>query len=117
MDEQRARTLLAAERSRIEGLLDGLAEDGAEDRSAADEQADWSDPAQPITAEENDDTVAADLRDRLSAIERAEGRLAAGSYGKSLRSGEVIPDERLEADPAAELTVHEAAQPERRGLL
>jgi DnaK suppressor protein len=113
MDDERARTLLAAERSRIEGLLDGLAEDGAEDRSAADEQADWSDPAQPITA----DTVAADLRDRLAAVKRAEDRLAAGSYGKSLRSGQVIPDERLEADPAADLTVQEAAQPERRGLL
>jgi DnaK suppressor protein len=61
--------------------------------------------------------VAADLRDRLAAVERAEDRLAAGSYGKSLRSGQAIPDERLEADPAAELTVEEAAQPERRGLI
>jgi DnaK suppressor protein len=117
MDDERARTLLATERSRIEGLLEGLAGDGADDRSAADEQADWSDPAQPITAEENDDTVAADLRDRLAAVERAEARLAEGTYGTSLRSGDVIPDERLEADPAAELTVQEAAQPERQGLL
>jgi DnaK suppressor protein len=45
----------------------------------------------------------------LQAIERAEQRLAAGTYGRSVRSGAVIPDERLEADPAAEFTVEEAA--------
>ena len=36
----------------------------------------------------------------------------AGSYGRSVRSGQPIPDERLEADPLAELTVEEAAAAE-----
>ena len=49
-----------------------------------------------------------DLKDRLAAVERAEERLAAGTYGLSTRSGEPIPDERLEASPTAELTVEEA---------
>ena len=40
-------------------------------------------------------------------------RLDDGSYGRSVRSGVPIPDERLEADPAAELTVEEARQAER----
>jgi DnaK suppressor protein len=53
--------------------------------------------------------VAAGLAVRLAAIERAEQRLAAGTYGQSVRSGDPIPDERLEADPSAELTVEEAA--------
>ena len=35
-------------------------------------------------------------------------RVEDGSYGRSIRSGAPIPDERLEADPAAELTVQEA---------
>jgi DnaK suppressor protein len=35
--------------------------------------------------------------------------LAAGTYGRSVQSGKPIPDERLEADPAAELTVEEEA--------
>ena len=48
------------------------------------------------------------LRDRLEAIARAEQRLADGTFGRSIRSGAVIPDERLEADPATELTVEEA---------
>jgi DnaK suppressor protein len=34
--------------------------------------------------------------------------LTAGTYGRSTVSGVPIPDERLEADPAAELTVEEA---------
>jgi DnaK suppressor protein len=46
----------------------------------------------------------------LAAIDRAEQRLAAGTFGRSVRSGAPIPDERLEADPAAELTVQEAEQ-------
>ena len=50
----------------------------------------------------------AGLRERLAAIERAEKRLADGTYGLSVRSGEPIPDERLEVMPTAELTVAEA---------
>jgi DnaK suppressor protein len=35
-------------------------------------------------------------------------RLEEGTYGLSVQSGLPIPDDRLEADPAAELTVDEA---------
>jgi hypothetical protein len=56
------------------------------------------------------------LRARWAALGRAEARLAAGSYGRSVRSGQPIPDERLEADPLAELTVEEAAAAERGAL-
>ena len=109
MDDDRARTLLAAERRRVEALVAGLQVARDEDRAAEDEQTDWSDPAQPLTAEGTDDAVAASLEARLQAIERAERRLSAGTYGRSVLSGAIIPDERLEADPAAELTVEEAA--------
>jgi DnaK suppressor protein len=67
------------------------------------------DPAQPLTAQLEDDAIAASLRDRLAALDRAEQRLDNGTYGRSVRSGLPIPDERLEADPAAELTVEEAS--------
>ena len=55
-----------------------------------------------------DDSTADTLRDRLAAIDRALKRLDDGTYGRSVRSGVPIPDERLEADPAAELTIEEA---------
>jgi DnaK suppressor protein len=67
-----------------------------------------ADPAQRLTAEGLDDAVAAGMRERLDAIARAEARVSAGTYGRSVQSGLPIPDERLEADPAAELTVEEA---------
>jgi DnaK suppressor protein len=53
------------------------------------------------------------MQDRLDAIERALHRLDDGTYGRSVRSGEPIPDERLESDPAAELTIEEARADER----
>ena len=111
MDDDRARALLEAERSRVEALIAGLRIDRSEDRAAEEESTDWGDPAQPLTAEGADDAVAASLEARLQAIERAEQRVEAGTYGRSLLSGAPIPDERLEADPAAELTVEEAAAP------
>lgn len=110
LDNKRAKELLDAERQRVERLLQEALEAGQEDRRAANEQGDMADPAERLTAEEADDAVAAGLRDRLDAIARAEARLPAGTYGRSVRSGVLIPDERLEADPAAELTVDEAAQ-------
>ena len=48
-----------------------------------------------------------DLRAQLEAVERAEARLAAGTYGLSVESGKPIPEERLEINPTAELTIEE----------
>jgi DnaK suppressor protein len=110
MDEERARSLLRAERSRVEELLDLTAGAGQDDRSAANEPGDLTDPAERLTAEQADDAIAASLQERLAAIERAERRLEGGTFGYSVRSGAPIPDARLEADPAAELTVEEAQQ-------
>lgn len=80
---------------------------GQEDREAAGGSGDIADPSEPLTAEEADDAIAAGLRARLDAVGRAEARLEAGTFGRSVRSNRPIPDERLEADPAAELTVAE----------
>jgi DnaK suppressor protein len=109
MDQARAEALLAAERARVQSLLDGTIADGQQDRDAANQPGDLTDPAERLIAEEGDDVIAAQLRDRLEALGRAERRLADGTFGKSVRSGQPIPDERLEADPAAELTTDEAA--------
>jgi len=112
MDDERARALLTAERIRVEGLLAGTSGAGLDDRDEANAGGDMADPAQRLTAEQGDDAVEEGLQARLRAIDAAERRLAAGNYGRSIRSGLPIPDERLEADPAAELTVEEAAETE-----
>jgi DnaK suppressor protein len=112
MDDERARALLTAERIRVEGLLAGTTRAGLDDRDEANAGGDMADPAQRLTAEQGDDAVEEGLQARLRAIDAAERRLAAGNYGRSIRSGLPIPDDRLEADPAAELTVEEAAEEE-----
>jgi len=63
--------------------------------------------------DEYDQGRAEDLRAELAAVERAEARLAAGTYGLSVQSGEPIPDGRLEARPTAELTIEEQERLER----
>jgi DnaK suppressor protein len=104
MDPERARHLLTAERTRIEQALRRL------HRRDDAEPADEFDPANlaaDLYQDEFDQGLAADLREQLSAVERAEQRLANGTYGLSIRSGQPIPDERLEIVPTAELTVDE----------
>ena len=111
MDTERARALLEAERDEVRNLLADAKQAGQEDRETEDDGAtgDYADAAQPLTQEGMDDAIAESLRDRLAAIERALVRIDKGTYGVSVRSGKPIPDERLEADPAAELTVEEAS--------
>jgi DnaK suppressor protein len=113
MDQKRARALLREERHRLELLLRSV--DADRDRVApADEVSeDLADGADRRTLEETDEAVARQLTSRLEALQRAEERLAAGTYGRSVLSGRPIPDERLEAFPLAELTVDEEAAQER----
>jgi len=104
MDADRARELLAAERQRIERELAGFGRDEGEPQ---DEDVDEGDQATDLYQDELDESRESDLRDQLAAVERAEERLAAGTYGLSVESGQPIPDERLEVRPTAELTVEE----------
>jgi len=92
----------------VQQLIEQVAGGGRDDRIAANQSGDMFDSAQPLTEEGTDEAVLAGLQDRLVALTRAEERIDAGSYGYSIRSGLPISDERLEADPAAELTIEEA---------
>jgi DnaK suppressor protein len=104
MDPDRARELLEAERARIERALARVRPE--DDGEPADEY-DPANLASDLYQDELDETFADDLRDQLAALERAEARLAAGTYGRSVESGEPIADGRLEARPTAELTADE----------
>ena len=108
MDESRARELLVAERAEVAQLLRETESAAAIDLKQDDGPGDSADAAQPLAAQADEEAVVERLRERLGAIDRALGRIEAGTYGKSLLSGQPIPPERLEADPAAELTIEEA---------
>ena len=105
MDPDRTRQLLARERERIEQAIASLDE---VDREAAATQGEPGERgSEELYQRELDEGLAEDLAEQLAAVERAEQRLAAGSYGLSIESGEPIPDERLEALPTAERTMEE----------
>jgi DnaK suppressor protein len=110
VDHDQARARLRAERAEIEDSLAATESAVRQDQTAEQEVGDAADVAQPLAAEGTDEAIAESLRGRLGAIDRALQRLEDGTYGRSIRSGRPIPEERLEADPAAELTVEEAAQ-------
>lgn len=105
MDKNRAKELLAKERETVEQELASLRESGPEESDERREPGDFNDEG--LYQDEFDAGRAGDLKRRLEAVERAEERLAAGTYGLSTRSGEPIPDERLEANPTAELKIEE----------
>jgi RNA polymerase-binding transcription factor len=106
MDEERARRLLTAARGAAEAELARLRGTGPGD---GDEQADASVASEEIVAHETDSALIELLTRRLEAIDAAEERVRRGTYGRSVRGGAPIPDERLEIEPWAELTVEEQA--------
>jgi DnaK suppressor protein len=104
VNDDRARELLLAERQRIERALSRL---GHQESGEPADEYDPANLASDLYQDELDQGLEEDLRAQLAAVERAEQRLAAGTYGLSIESGQPIPDERLEAVPAAELTAEE----------
>src|SRR5262245_1506955 len=108
VDPERARERLAEERARIESQL---AEVGPQEPE--EEPEDFGDQGDDLDQAGKDDAIRKDLRRALEAIERAEQRIEEGTYGKSVISGEPIPDERLEALPWADRLVEE--EPGGRG--
>jgi DnaK suppressor protein len=115
LDDARARELLAAERARIERQLAGVAQPD-EDTELAHGDQHLADEASDLYDDELRAGRIDDLLEQLRAVERAEERLASGTYGVSVESGLPIPDERLEVEPTAERTVEEEAQRERGRL-
>jgi DnaK suppressor protein len=111
MDADHARELLAAERERIEQALAALGQEGPLEGSERREPGDHD--SEDLYQDELDAGRDEHLRAELEALERAEARLAAGTYGLSVESGEPIPDARLEAVPTAERTVEEQERYQR----
>ena len=106
MDPRHAHELVQAERERLERLLRRRALEPSDELS----RTDAADLGTDLFEEELDEGLADELSAELEAVERAEKRLADGTYGLSIESGAPIPDERLEVSPAAERTAEEQAR-------
>jgi DnaK suppressor protein len=108
VDPERARERLAEERAQIERELEGIGR-----QEPGEEPEDEGDQADDLDQAGKDEAIREQLQRTLEAIQKAEERLDDGSYGKSVISGEPIPDERLEALPWADRLVEE--EPGGRG--
>jgi DnaK suppressor protein len=111
MDPDQARELLQRERERIKEELASLRSargDGDDDLSRVDQHT--ADAGSELFENERDQSLISRLEQELGAIERAERRVADGTYGVSVESGEPIPDGRLEAIPWAERTAEEQSR-------
>ena len=93
MDHDTAARLLHGERRRVERVLRDL--DAGNPQQLTDYQR------------EHNEQLRGELRSELEAVERAEARLADGTYGLSIESGQPIPDGRLHTFPTAERTEEE----------
>jgi DnaK suppressor protein len=105
VDVEHARKLLERERARIELAMAALGRDGSLEGDERLEPGDRD--SEDLYQDEFNAGRTEDLQRELEALERAEARLAEGTYGLSVESGEPIPDGRLEALPTAERTVEE----------
>jgi DnaK suppressor protein len=115
VNEQRARELVAQQRARIESALAGLSGEIRDDGSLQLQQTgEAEDAGSALDSESISVALEADLREQLAAVERAEERLARGTYGRSVETGQPIPDERLEAEPLAERAMEEQRRYEGR---
>ncbi len=104
MDRARARQLLD------EARAEAAQELGRLEQPEPEADVDPGDPANELRDDELDAGRAEELRDRLAAIGRAEQRLAEGTYGTSVESGNAIPDGRLELIPWADRTTDEESK-------
>ncbi|MBV9005758.1 MAG: hypothetical protein JO181_13950 [Solirubrobacterales bacterium] len=106
MDPEHARQLLERERARVEESLAALQREGPLEGDERLEPGDVD--SEDLYQDEFDAGRIEDLRRQLAAVQRAEERLASGTYGLSVVSGKPIPDARLEALPTAETTIEES---------
>ena len=114
MDPERARELLEGERDRILRELRELRADRADgELSEVDQHT--ADAGSELFVEELDQSLINRLQHDLEAIDRAFKRIEEGTYGRSVESGEPIPDARLEAVPWAERTVAEQSSLDAQG--
>ncbi|MGC8635318.1 MAG: TraR/DksA family transcriptional regulator [Candidatus Limnocylindrales bacterium] len=116
MEDRRARELVGRERARVESMLAELSSEIRGEGSLQRQQTgEYEDAGTTLDAESVAVALVADLRAQLAAVARAEERIARGTYGRSVESGLLIPDDRLEAEPLAERTTEEQRHFEHGG--
>ena len=110
-DDAAARRRLQSDHERVQGLIEGLREEGL-DQEEANQVGDLShlpqhqaDQGSEVFEREKDMAILEQLERELAEIEAALQRLDEGTYGVDEVTGEAIAPERLEAYPIARTNV------------
>ena len=120
MDTDLARQRLADERERLVGVRSAFDDEHLADQSESDSVGEISsydqhqaDMGTETFEREKDLSILEQVEAELADVEHARRRLDAGDYGTCEVCGKPIPDERLEAMPAARLCLEHQAEAER----
>jgi RNA polymerase-binding transcription factor DksA len=120
MDTDLARQRLTEERERLDGVKATFDDEGLTEQSESDSISELSsydqhqaDMGTETFEREKDLSILEQVDAELADIEHALRRLDEGTYGTCEVCGKVIPDERLEAMPAARLCLEHQAEAER----
>jgi RNA polymerase-binding transcription factor DksA len=120
MDTDLARQRLADERARLDGVKSTFDEEGLTQQSEMDSVGELSsydqhqaDMGTETFEREKDLSILEQVEAELADVEHALRRLDDGTYGTCEVCGKAIPDERLEAMPAARLCLEHQAEAER----
>ncbi len=122
MDKATARKRLEQERTRLQGIRDGLQreqEDATFEASGELSSFDQhpGDSGTETFELERSVSLLEQVENELDEIEAAFGRLERGEYGRCQACGRPIGDERLEAMPATRFCVEDQAKAERESGL
>ena len=120
MDTDQARQRLADERARLDGVKSTFDDEGLTQQSESDSVGELSsydqhqaDMGTETFEREKDLSILEQVEAELADVEHALRRLDDGTYGTCEVCGKAIPDERLEAMPAARLCLEHQAEAER----
>jgi RNA polymerase-binding transcription factor DksA len=120
MDTDLARQRLADERARLDGVRSTFDDEGLTSESESDSLGELSsydqhqaDVGTETFEREKDLSILEQVEAELADVEHALRRLDDGTYGTCEVCGNVIPDDRLEAMPAARLCLEHQAEAER----
>ena len=120
MDTDQARQRLADERARLDGVKSTFDDEGLTQQSENDSVGELSsydqhqaDMGTETFEREKDLSILEQVEAELADVEHALRRLDDGTYGTCEVCGKAIPDERLEAMPAARLCLEHQAEAER----
>src|SRR4029077_8399734 len=121
MDADEARRRLEAERDRLDGVKHDFDSDHLSDESEDENLSELSavdqhqaDVGTETFEREKDISILEQIEAELADVEHALRRLDDGTYGTCEFDGKPIPEERLEALPAARFCIEHQAEAERQ---